>query len=38
MTAPRAAPKPAVFGDRRPPALRPVDPPLHGARPRDTEP
>ena len=38
MTAPRAAPKPAVFGDRRPPALRPVDPPFTPPRPRDTEP
>ena len=38
MTAPRGAPKPAVFGDRRPPALRPVDPPLTPPRPRDTEP
>ena len=38
MTAPRAAPKPAVFGDRRPPALRPVDPPLTAPRPRDPEP
>jgi hypothetical protein len=38
MIAPRAAPKPAVFGDRRPPALRPVDPPLATPRPRDSEP
>jgi hypothetical protein len=34
----RAAPKPAVFGDRAPPKLRPVDPPLTQPRPRDIEP
>ena len=35
---PRAAPKPAVFGDRRQPALRTADPPLAPPRPRDSEP
>jgi hypothetical protein len=36
----RPAPRPAVFGDRRPPPLRTVersDPPLAGSRPRDPE-